>query len=242
MPLTQDEGQRVTFFEDPRHDDELPTVNEAFWSALIEHIERDRTVPPRAILDVGSHTGGLLEALSRRFAPAVLFGIEPLTPARLTASRLLAGAAATVSLFDVSEWDRVPTGGIDLVVSHEMLYLEPDLPDFMARVRRVLAADGAAYVVLGCHTENPLWPVWKPPLIAAGHRVYDHAPIQIMEAAAAAGLVPSVQPLRRSGWVTYDPLRAAEFRYPTVGAMFEHHYLHKLLFRLEPSDDGTPAS
>jgi SAM-dependent methyltransferase len=241
MPLTEDEGQRATFFEDPRQDDELPTVNEAFWSALIEHIERDGTVPPHAILDVGSHTGGLLAALSRRFAPAVLLGIEPLAPARSAASRRLSGAAATVSLLDTCEWDRVPTGGIDLVVSHEMLYLEPDLPDFMARVRRVLAADGVAYVVLGCHTENPLWPVWKAPLIAAGHRVYDHAPIQIMEAAAAAGLVPSVQPLRRSGWVTYDPLRA-EFRYPTVQSMFEHHYLHKLLFRLEPGDDGTPAS
>ena len=241
MPLTEDEGQRATFFEDPRHDNELPTVNEAFWSALIEHIERDGILSPHAILDVGSHTGGLLEALSRRFTPAVLLGIEPLAPARSAASRRLTGAAATVSLFDTSEWDRVPTGGIDLVVSHEMLYLEPDLPDFMARVRRVLTVDGAAYVVLGCHTENPLWPVWKTPLIAAGHRVYDHDPIQIMEAAAAAGLLPSVQPLRRSGWVTYDPLRA-EFRYPSVQAMFDHHYLHKLLFRFESSDDGTAAS
>jgi SAM-dependent methyltransferase len=241
MPLTESDSQRATFFEDPRHDDELPTVNEAFWSALIEHIERDGTTPPCAILDVGCHTGGLLEALSRRFAPAELYGIEPLAPARSAASRRLAAAAATVSLLDTSAWDRVPTGGIDLVVSHEMLYLEPDLFDFMERVRRVLTAHGAAYVVLGCHSENPLWQTWKVPLIAAGHRVYDHAPIQIMEAAAAVGLVPSVQPLRRSGWVTYDPLRA-EFRYPTVRAMFEHHYLHKLLFRLELGDDGTPSS
>jgi SAM-dependent methyltransferase len=237
MPL----NERTTFFEDPGHDDELPTVNEAFWSALLGHIEQDGTTPPRSILDIGCHTGGLLEALSRRFSPAELFGIEPLAPARSAASRRLAGAAATVSLLDPAEWDRIPTGRIDLVVSHEMLYLEPDLLDFMERVRRVLAADGAAYVVLGCHTENPLWQTWKSPLIAAGHRVYDHAPIQIMAAAAAAGLVPSVQPLRRSGWVTYDPLHA-EFPYPTVRAMFEHHYLHKLLFRLEFGDDGPSAS
>jgi SAM-dependent methyltransferase len=237
MPLTE----RTTFFEDPGHDDELPTVNEAFWSALIGHIEQDGTTPPRSILDIGCHTGGLLEVLSRRFSPAELFGIEPLAPARSAASRRLAGAAATVSLLDPADWDRIPTGRIDLVVSHEMLYLEPDLQNFMERVRRVLAADGAAYVVLGCHTENPLWPTWKAPLIASGHRVYDHVPIEIMEAAVAAGLVPSVQPLRRSGWVIYDPLHA-EFRYPTVRAMFEHHYLHKLLFRLEFGDDGPAPS
>jgi SAM-dependent methyltransferase len=241
MPLTETSVQRVTFFEDPAHDDELPTVNEAFWSALIGHIEQDGTTPPRSILDIGCHTGGLLEALNQRFAAAELFGIEPLAPARAAASRRLAAAAARVTLLDTTEWDRVPAGGVDLVVSHEMLYLEPDLHNFMGRVRRVLAADGVSYVVLGCHTENPLWPTWKAPLIASGHSVYDHAPIEIMEAAAAAGLVPSVQPLRRSGWVTYDPLRA-DFRYPTVRAMFEHHYLHKLLFRLEFGDDGPRSS
>lgn len=241
MPLKEIAAQRTTFFEDPRHDDELPTVNEAFWSALIGHIEHDGTTPPRSILDVGCHTGGLLEALSRRFAPTELFGIEPIALARSAASRRLAGATATVKLLDTSEWDCVPAGGVDLVVSHEMLYLEPDLPDFMERVCRVLAADGVSYLVLGCHTENPLWPTWKAPLVSSGHSVYDYAPLEIMEAAAAVGLVPSVQPLRRSGWVTYDPLRA-EFRYPTVRAMLEHHYLHKLLFRLELDDDGPPPS
>jgi SAM-dependent methyltransferase len=240
MPLKEAGAHRVTFFEDPKHDDELPVVNEAFWSALIGHIERDGTLPPSAILDVGCHTGGLLAALWNRFAPARLYGIEPLAKARSAASRLLAGAA-TVTLLHPSEWDLIPSGGIDLVVSHEMLYLEPSLPEFMDRVRRVLAADGVSYVVLGCHSENPLWESWKAPLVAAGHRVYDHAPLQIMEAAAHVGLVPSVQPLRRSGWVTYDPLNA-DFRYPTVRSMFEHHYLHKLLFRLEIGDDGTPSS
>jgi SAM-dependent methyltransferase len=241
VPLTESGDQRATFFEDPRHDDELPTVNEAFWSALIEHIDQNASTPPRVILDVGCHTGGLLEALSRRFTPTELFGIEPLAAARSAASRRLVGAADTVSLLDPSDWNHVPTGGIDLVVSHEMLYLEQDLLNFMEQVRRVLTADGVSYVVLGCHTENPLWQTWKAPLLAAGHRVYDHEPLQIMEAAAAVGLVPSVQPLRRSGWVTYDPLNA-QFRFPTVRAMFEHHYLHKLLFRLELGDDGTPST
>ena len=241
MPLTDDQNVGPTFFGDPTHDDELPAVNEAFWAALIGLIEEDSNPAPGVILDVGCHTGGLLEALGLRFAPHGLFGIEPLASARSAASRRLEGLAATVTLLDATEWDRIPTGVIDLVVSHEMLYLEPDIPHFMRRIRRVLRLGGVAYVVLGCHSENPLWQTWKVPLIAAGHRVYDHSPLEIMEAASAAGLVPSVQPLRRSGWVTYDPLEA-EFRYPSVRAMLDHHYVHKLVFRLETADDGTGTS
>ena len=241
MPVKDIDIERATFFGDPTLDRDLPMVNEVFWSSLIGHIERDCNASTRVILDVGCHTGGLLLALSRRFAPAVLFGIEPLAAARLAASRRLDGATASVKLFDVSEWDRIPTGAVDLTTSHEVLYLEADVWDFMKRVRRVLAFHGVAYVVLGCHSENPLWQTWKTALVAAGHRVYDHKPLEIMEAASSAGLLPSVQPLRRSGWVTYDPLQA-EFRYPDVQTMFDHHYRYKLIFRLRVADDRTATS
>lgn len=232
---------RGTFFGDPVLDNDLPAVNEPFWSALIGHIENDLNPPPRVLLDIGCHTGGLLLALSGHFPASELVGIEPIAAVRETASRRLDGAAASVQLLDLSEWNSIPRGTIDLVTSHEMLYLEPDIREFMTRVRRVLAPGGVAYVVLGCHAENPLWQEWKTPLVAAGHKVYDHAPLEIMEAASAAGLLPSVQPLRRSGWVTYDPLRA-EFRYPDVRTMFEHHYRHKLIFRLRIADERTTTS
>ena len=45
-----------------------------------------------------------------------------------------------------------------------------------------------------------------------------------------------IRALRRSGWVTYDPLRA-DFRYPDVRTMFDHHYRHKLIFRFYIADD-----
>jgi SAM-dependent methyltransferase len=221
-----------TFFGDSRLDDELPLVNDVFWSCLIGHIEHDYTSNPSSVLDIGCHTGELLLKLDRRFAPKELFGIEPLATARQIASERLICVASKTRLLDTSEWDQVPTDGIDLVSSHEVLYLVPNLQDFMKRIRRVLARKGLAYLVLGCHSENPLWPTWKQRLLTAGQVVYDHAPIQIMEAASEAGLLAAVQPLRRSGWVTYDPLKA-EFQYPDVQTMLDHHYRHKLLFRLQ---------
>ena len=235
MPLRLIDLRGKSFFGDPALDTSLPAANEAFWAALIGIIDGDALSAPRAILDVGCHSGGLLDALTRRFTPARIFGIEPLDWARAAASRRLASVAAAVTLLDVSQWDQVPNGAIDLVTSHEVLYLEPDVPGFMRNVHRVLALDGHAYVVLGCHAENPLWHEWKSRLIAAGRTTYDHVPLDIMEAAAAAGLSASVQPLRRVGWITYDP-RRAEFPYPDVRTMFDHHYRHKLVFRLRVAD------
>lgn len=229
------------FFAEAALDKDLPKVNEDFWSSLIEHIEDDHKTSVRVILDIGCHTGGLLHALNRQFAPAELFGIEPLAAARVAASRFLHDAMANVAILDVSEWHRIPAAAVDILTSHEMLYLEPNLRDFMKRIRGVLASQGVGYVVLGCHSENPLWSTWKKTLTAAGHTVYDHKPLDIMEAASLEGLLPSVQPLRRSGWITYDPLRA-NFRYPNIQTMFDHHYRNKLIFRLHVADDPTATS
>lgn len=237
MPLKDAAPQGgETFFGSPALDRDLPATNEAFWASLIGHIEQDYAHPPRTILDIGCHSGGLLFRLNQRFSPNALYGIEPLASARSDAAARLSSVAAMVTLLQPSDWARIPAGVVDLVTSHEMLYLEPDVRDFMRRVRRVLAPSGVAYVVLGCHAENPLWQTWKPQLLAAGRQVYDHRPIDIMEAAAAAGFMPAVQPLRGSGWITYDPLRAV-FRYPDVRTMFDHHYRFKLVFRLRGNDD-----
>jgi tRNA1(Val) A37 N6-methylase TrmN6 len=136
VPMKDVDMDSETFFDDPALDRDLPMVSESFWSALIGHIEQDCTLPPRVILDVGCHTGGLLLAMSTRFAPTELVGIEPLAAARIAASQRLNGATAKVRLLDVSEWGRIPTDTVDLVTCHEVLYLESDLYEFMRRLRR----------------------------------------------------------------------------------------------------------
>lgn len=241
MSLNRGDVEGESFFGDSALDISLPIANQVFWSSLIELIGGDSSSAPRTVLDIGCHSGGLLDALIRRFAPAHIFGIEPLPWARAATSRRLDSVDATVTLLDPSQWEQVPTGELELVTSHEMLYLEDDVLGFMSRVRRVLSLEGRAYVVLGCHAENPLWHVWKRRLEAAGRTVYDHLPLDILKAAFAAGLTASVQPLRRTGWVTYDP-RQAEFPYPDVRTMFDHHYRHKLVFLLRVADSHGAAA
>jgi SAM-dependent methyltransferase len=225
-----------SFFRDQSLDQGLPAANRVFWSSLIRHIEDEGSATPRIVLDIGCHTGGLLQQLGRRFSPVELIGIEPIAKARAAAYERLKSQASAVHLFGLDGWEKIAAHSVDLLVCHEVLYLEPDLHNFMARVRRILTSDGAAFVVLGCHSENPLWAIWRVQLLAEGIAVHDHKPIDIMAAASAAGLLAAVQPLRRSGWVSYDPPNAA-FLYPDVQTMFDHHYRHKLIFRLRSDDD-----
>ena len=220
------------FFRDSADEDDLEPRNEVFWSALIDQIRRDGFAqPPHRVLDVGCHRGGMLARIAQCWAPQELVGIEPNDAARARARLRLRSMAATVSLLDASEWHRVPSGTIDLVVCHEVLFLLPDLNALAEQLARVLAPVGRAYVAAGCHIENPVWATWRDQLAEAGVRTFDHAPMALMAAAARHGLVPSVRPLRESGWATHDPT-AGGFTFSSVAQLLDHQFRHKLLFRL----------
>lgn len=219
------------FFFSSDEDARLAATNSDFWESLIEHIHGDiGKESPASILDIGCHYGGLLSRLAAEFKPRRAWGIEPMAPARRRTKARLDGHVTDVHVLDVAEWSSVPDAAFELITCHEVLYLEPDLHAFMANVNRVLSVSGRAYVVLGCHAENPVWAHWKPRLEALGHRVYDHRPLDVLAAGAALGLLPSLRPLRQTGWIKYDPLRS-EFTFPSANAMLEHHFKHKLLFR-----------
>lgn len=221
-----------TFFGSLHEDEQLERWNQEFWRSLLGHIRAEvREEEVRCILDIGCHRGGLLDLLARQLRPERLLGLEPLASAREQAMFRLKGRAPSVQILDSARWSAIPAAGVDLATCHEVLHLVGDLDAFMASLARVMRPGGRAFVVLGCHPENPMWQRWKPQVARLGHEVFDHFPMDVLGAASAAGFHTSVRPLRRDGWVIYDP-RTAEYQYPTVTDMFDHQYRHKLLFRL----------
>mgnify|MGYP001765733881 CR=1 FL=1 len=220
------------FFPDPDDDDKLEARNATFWEALIDQIRRDGFLqPPRCVLDVGCHRGGLLARIAELWRPAQLYGIEPIAAARTRARLRLAKLAPSVLLLGPEQWSKIPGGSVDLVVCHEVLFLLPNLNDFVVELARVMAPHGRAYVVAGCHSENPVWPAWKAEFDLAGRRTFTHEPMELMGAAGRSRLLASVRPLRESGWATHNPDDGA-FHFPTVTALLDHQFRHKLLFRL----------
>ena len=223
-----------TYFFDHEEDWRLGERNIHFWRALAGHIQADRSVQPEAtVLDIGCHRGGLLELMYERFKPRKLVGLEPLVSARRAAVQHLARFQSEIELFGAEGWSEIPDGSVDLVLGHEVLQYVGDLSLVMAEIRRVLAPNRFAYFVLGCHPENPLWADWRRHLEEIGHTVYDHSPLELMACGARLGLESAVRPLRDTGWAYHDPSMPGAFSYPSVGALLDHQFRHKLLFRFE---------
>lgn len=221
-----------SFFADSGDDDLLEARNEIFWEAMLDNVRRDgfRKAPNR-VLDIGCHRGGLLARIAKIWGVDELYGIEPIQAARARAQLRLASTARVVRLLSPEQWDLVPDYSVDLVVCHEVLFLLPDIDELNKNIARVLTRNGRAYIASGCHSENPVWPRWREALERQGTSTYTHEPLEMMRAAAIHGLVPSVRPLRDNGWATFDPT-SGPFVFPTVGALLDHQFRHKLLFRL----------
>jgi len=218
-----------SFFPTTAMDGDMEVANGPFWDALITHIEEDAPGGVfDGILDVGCHHGGFLERVVARWPLRTVYGIEPVAGLRTAAAARLS-SAVTALIFDEDGWDQIPDDAVPLVTAQEMLYLVGDLDGMMRRIGRVLCPGGAAYLTLGSHTENPLWPRWRQILVSMGLEVFDHSPLDILRAGDAAGLNPAVRPLRTNGWISYRPA-VARFPVPSVSALIDHHYRHKLLF------------
>jgi SAM-dependent methyltransferase len=221
-----------SFFADSGDDDLLEFRNHVFWEAMLDNMRLDGfTRVPQKVLDIGCHRGGLLARIAQTWGSNELWGIEPISAARARAQLRLASLAKSVRMLTPEQWKLVPDRTIDLVVCHETLFMLDDLNSLVGHIARVLAPGGRAYIVAGCHAENPVWLAWRDALELEGKTVFTHEPIALMSAAGSHGLVPAVRPLRTNGWATYDP-NDSLFAFSSVGALLDHQFRHKLLFRL----------
>lgn len=208
----------------------LEQANQIFWHSLLRHVQADAQTPVDSILDVGCHHGGLLAHLAGSLHPKTLIGIEPSSHSRNRAIFRLRKLALSVSILPPDRWSEVTSDSVDVLTCHEVLHLVEDIDALFSNVFRTLRTNGCAYVVAGCHTENSLWQRWKLQLENSGQLVHDRAPFDIMRAGINAGLKCAMRPLRRDGWIIYDPSHAA-MTYSSAEELLDHQYRQKLLFR-----------
>ena len=183
------------FFFDEAGDRRMEGQNQENWKAVAGIVQREAVASlprkPWDILDIGCHTGGLLDTMCREFTDTLGFqgnrvrslaGIEPLRHPRETAQQRLSGA----TLFEKIE--DVPAQSVDVAVGHEFLYLVPDLRGWISELRRILRPEGGAYISLGSHGENKAWLRWRDRLEELyGHASHVYMPLQILDFGCQAG-------------------------------------------------------
>ena len=187
-------------------------------------------------------TGGLLVQLASALRPKQLTGIEPASHSRERALFRLRTLAPTVVILPPERWAEVPASSVDIVTCHEVLHLVEDLPSLFGNIARVLRTRGSAFIVVGCHTENPVWKAWSAKLRDSGQTVFDRTAFDILRTGIAAGLHGALRPLRRDGWIIYNPDNTV-FKYPSTRDLLDHQYRNKLLFRFPKAvmkDNATP--
>lgn len=235
------------YFFDKAGDQRMEKQNQEHWNALIRRIDyaikqgEEMRPPvqslPRGtwdVLDIGCHTGGLLKMIESRYGfPAVnLHGVEPLHYARDIASHRATKDGG--SFFENLE--DVPDQSMDLIVSHETLYLVEDLTEWVSELKRILNPEGGAFIALGSHAENSAWMRWRPVLKAEHqHESWAHYPMEILDIGENLGFEMEVGPLHpETTYVKrYSPPEDGWGDFKTVEEMLEHRR-KKLVFVFWP--------
>lgn len=181
------------YFFDQAGDQRMEDQNVVNWVALIKLIANEaRKADPEGrpalpnkgwdILDIGCHTGRLLKFLDGSGKASSITGVEPIFNVRETAEHRLPKGEF------FQEIGQVQNQSVDLVVSHEALYLVPDLSELMRQLKRILRPDGGAFIALGSHSENTAWLRWRGELKKKyGHISYIHEPMNILQTGTEAG-------------------------------------------------------
>lgn len=174
------------------------------WEALIDRV-REQDLSRAEVLDFGCNRGGLLRALMKRRpfhrGLGVDIATEPLRAAQEMADR--AHLPLTYAPVDVL---RGMTGSFDLALSHEVLYLLPDIAAHARQMAELLKPGGVYYAAIGEYAESPFWARWEPLLVAkSAVPPVGWSLKAICTAFHDAGLAVTLRPLGCEAFMPWEP-------------------------------------
>jgi SAM-dependent methyltransferase len=191
-----------TWYIDPDAEDAMADGHAPIWRHLIGLI-LEQDLSGKAVLDFGCNQGGFLRHLHalRPFRQAL--GLDIATQSIDKANALKGTLPIQYQVgADLTGWD----AQFDLAVSHEVIYLVPDIAGHARDIWAALKPGGVYYAVTGCHTGNPLWPTWRA-LVAERTNtvVQDRSVTDYASAFQAAGFKVGARKLAFDGFVPYSP-------------------------------------
>ena len=196
------------------------------WRRMIDLLA-ERSLQGKRVLDFGCNQGGLLRMLHQSHGYAHALGVDiaaesiekarsfsPMIPARFEVRQTLDGLK---NQFDVA-------------LSHEVLYLIPDLNDHAGQIFKSMKPGGVYYAACGCHLDNPEWQNWKPEIQAMSNLpVQDYSLDDYARAFNQAGFLVAARPFQVDAFI---PIKSSCSLMPNVAAKLNYYTSVKTLFRL----------
>lgn len=198
------------------------------WQAMILQIQ-ERDLSGKRVLDFGCNRGGFLRTLYSQKPFKSGTGADIATDALEDARNLSKGIP--VEFMTTPELSG-REACFEIVFSHEVVYLLPDLAAHARDVYRWLSPGGAYYMAIGEYTENPLWPRWDNVV-----REFSPVPPQSYSLQYMAktfqknGFSVGVDRLRCEGFFDYDAMEGKYLQSPIELVEFMSRYM--MYFRFE---------
>ena len=232
--MPQDSKTITTWYVDPDAEDRMADGHAPIWRHLIEMIvERDLT--HKSVLDFGCNQGGLLRHLYaiRPFRKALGIDIAAQSVAKAEAFKGNIPVQHAVG-GTLEGW----VGEFDLAISHEVIYLVPDIDAHARDIFKALKPGGVYYAVTGCHTDNPLWPKWRDLVAQRTNTVVQDRSITDYAAAfTRAGFAVSGRKLEFDGFVPFYE----DGWMPDFADALDYYTQTKIVFRLVKPLDGETS-
>ena len=213
------------WLKDPQDDRQMSDDHLILWDRMID-LMREGDLSEATVLDYGCNTGGLLARLLERRPFARGKGVDIAAQAVADAAQKYGHLPLSFSTIDANESE---SHLYDVAISHEVIYLLPDIEAHARDMAKWLKPGGRYYAATGCHTANPRWPEWRT-YIAETAKIapQDYSPEDYVRAFEAAGFTAAVQAFKLDNftpWTATDPL------FTQVMDALDFYQNHKLLFR-----------
>lgn len=220
-----------TWATDQATEDAMNHEHGPFWRRMIE-LMAERDLAGKRVLDFGCNQGGFLRLLYHSHAYREALGVD-LAASSVARANALAGPVP--ARYEVRESLAGLEAGFDVALSHEVLYLLPDLDRHAREIHASLRPGGVYYAAIGCHTDNPRWPRWRETIAPTSNlAVQDHSLDDVNRAFAKAGFAVFARPFRIEEFV---PLADGDFT-DGVAATLSYYATTKTLFRCIKPTDG----
>lgn len=208
-------------------EDSMAKGHEPSWAALISHMT-EINLDKKDILDFGCNRGGFLKNLYQEKPYHHAVGVDIAEDSIAFAN---ANKENVPCRYDHISYIKNMDNAFDIVFSHEVIYLLPDLKLHAQDIHRVLKNNGVYYLAIGEYEENELWPRWKSVI-----ETFSPVPPQTYSLKDIAtcfhdvGFDVSVRRLICDGFFNYDPSDTKYIKTPTELINFMTRDM--ILFRL----------